>query len=305
MEDNKAKHCFLILHYGYSDLTINAIESILKLRCDCTVVIVDNGTSGGFVTINSKYENNNNIVILRSDKNLGFSKGNNLGFSYIKENLDVDFLTVINNDIVISNVEYCQLLEKHYHNTPFYIAGPDIYVPKEFEHTNPMHYRILSIDDMNEKIRKSQTRIERYNKHISSYVLKEYIKEKNWPINKLYFSLKNKKVNDKWMSEYRNDIVLQGSCLIFDRRFIEKNSKLFEPEVFLYCEEHFLSARCKKNGWDMVYIPEIQVLHMHRGSSNLRKLTYAQFCKRKTYMEKEMIKSQKLYIEYLQGLDDR
>lgn len=45
------------------------------------------------------------------------------------------------------------------------------------------------------------------------------------------------------------------------KHFTEKEEKVFSPETQFYYEEYILHYRCIKNGYTMIYNPELQVLH--------------------------------------------
>jgi len=42
-------------------------------------------------------------IFIPSKDNLGFAKGNNLGFSYIRKNIQCDYIAMINSDTVITD----------------------------------------------------------------------------------------------------------------------------------------------------------------------------------------------------------
>ena len=48
--------------------------------------------------LKKKFDQIKQIHVVLSSENIGFSSGNNLGFSYIRDNFLPEFLVVINND---------------------------------------------------------------------------------------------------------------------------------------------------------------------------------------------------------------
>ena len=58
-----------------------------------------------------------------------------------------------------------------------------------------------------------------------------------------------------------------GAALLFRRDALEKTGG-FDPQFFLYMEEVDLCERLKRAGWNIVYVPQAQVVHHAGGSSN-------------------------------------
>ena len=82
----KKKIVYLILHYLTYDETIKCVDSIKSYNKnnDYEIVIVDNGSNNrtGERLLND-YKKEKNVHIIISKENLGFARGNNLGFKYI------------------------------------------------------------------------------------------------------------------------------------------------------------------------------------------------------------------------------
>ena len=78
---------FVILNYNSIYDTEEAIEYI-SANVDTDnygVVIVDNASpNGDGEELKQYYSDNTNVVVIQSEENLGFARGNNLGFAYAK-----------------------------------------------------------------------------------------------------------------------------------------------------------------------------------------------------------------------------
>ena len=93
---------YVILHYKNLDDTIKCIESLLRTtNKDSNLIVVDNGSGDGSgEKLKKKYQDMQKIKVLLLENNVGFSKGNNAGYTYAKKNYDSDFIVVTNNDVV-------------------------------------------------------------------------------------------------------------------------------------------------------------------------------------------------------------
>ena len=123
---------FLILHYCSINDTIECIKSIqnLKTKHNIELVVVDNGSYNNTgQQLEKMFSDNKNIHIILSEKNLGFARGNNLGFVYAKNNMKSDFIVMINNDVIIDDENFCEkivdLYNKENFQTGYLFINPD------------------------------------------------------------------------------------------------------------------------------------------------------------------------------------
>ena len=78
---------FVILHYISITDTIECIESILKNinYLKYYIIVVDNGSKNNSGNIlKEKYKNNSNVKVILNENNLGFARGNNVGYKLAK-----------------------------------------------------------------------------------------------------------------------------------------------------------------------------------------------------------------------------
>ena len=102
---NNQIYCFVILHYKTIEDTDKCIQSILQLNesLRTRIVVLDNGSNNGSgEMLQKKYAAYDNIKIVISDHNLGFSNGNNYAYSIAKTEYDPNFMIVCNSDIIFA-----------------------------------------------------------------------------------------------------------------------------------------------------------------------------------------------------------
>lgn len=112
---------FLILNYNNMEETQKCIDSITQTKVlNWEAVIVDNGsTDDSYKKMETLYDDKKNIHLIKSKYNLGFSNGNNLGYKYVRDNLDADFLIVTNNDVLFPQNDLDVRIKKFMSNINF------------------------------------------------------------------------------------------------------------------------------------------------------------------------------------------
>lgn len=71
--------CFIVLHYMALDQTLETVRCILGLKGEKRVVIVDNcSPNNSFDKLKELFLNEPDVILLKSDKNVGFANGNNM-----------------------------------------------------------------------------------------------------------------------------------------------------------------------------------------------------------------------------------
>lgn len=178
---------FVILHYQTIEDTIECVESILhNVKFEqINIVIVDNGSpnkTGKLLA--EKYQRTENVYCIESKINLGFAKGNNLGFSYAKYELKSDFICLLNNDTIIKQPDFIDKIIAKYQESSFHVMGPDIISTMDGKHQNPEIENVVDINSAKRKI-KHYKRLYFLNKlHIENKVvqLKRRIKPRPKPV---------------------------------------------------------------------------------------------------------------------------
>ncbi|MBU1110194.1 glycosyltransferase family 2 protein [Patescibacteria group bacterium] len=94
----------IILSYNTAALTSQCLDSLvrltdLRIRKDFEVIVVDNNSSDNSVTvIKNQFPK---VKLVASSKNLGFSRGNNLGLQYITP--ETPYILFLNSDTAVPN----------------------------------------------------------------------------------------------------------------------------------------------------------------------------------------------------------
>lgn len=254
---NEYKIVFVILNFETYWETYKCVDSIQATFPNCgkyvyEIVIVDNGSNNdSSKRLHEKYISESQIYVLDSGGNLGFAKGNNIGFQFAKENLHPDFILMINSDVIMTDKYFIENMIKNYEKTKFDVAGPDITL-KDGNRINPFVFPDLS---------KIETKIKRIQFNILLTKLK--VDPLISALNRIpkYFSDRRIAENLPTESFLLNDkYALHGCFLIFSKHYIDVFDGLYD-KTFLYEEEILLKLRCERAGMKMWFLSDLKALH--------------------------------------------
>ncbi len=278
-----SKFSFVILHYIAIEDTIKCVDSILA-NCisDFQIVIVDNASpNNSGVVLERKYKDNTNIHVILNSKNIGFSRGNNVGFHYAKTILNPDFIILCNNDTLLLESTFCKKVIEEYNTSQFSVLGPKIYLKNN--EVNNLKINLPSITNEKKLIIKLKIKYLFYCGHLQFI----YQMVKGKIIGKSMDSANNSNVNCR-----HENIVLHGCFWIFSKEYFNKFDGL-DDSTFLYCEEELLYIRLEKNRLLSVYNPEIKILHNEDAATNAMAKTNR---KKQLFVCKHLIKSNKILL---------
>lgn len=240
----------VILHYETIEDTEKCLDSIIIQNYDsCRVVVVDNGSKeSGTDLLKSKYSYSDKIFFVDSKENLGFAKGNNLGFDYAKKYFNPDVIVLSNNDVVFDS-SFLKVLDSVYLDEEFDVAGPKIISLVDGLNQNPVNRFFANLTDVN--------------KHL----LKLYF-FRLMCIANLDQIIRRKASNpiEEFVPQTGEDFQLHGACLLFGKNFINKYDGLF-PGTFMYGEEDILRYIVDRDGLKMKYIDTLTVFHQEGSST--------------------------------------
>lgn len=256
---------FVILHYLIYNDTKECILSILNnINYDnYSVIVVDNGSpNNSWDMLKKDFLGNPSVVLLHSEKNLGFAKGNNLGYDYAKEKFNSKFIIVLNNDTIIEQKDFISQIYNIYDKSSFYILGPDI-ICRDGGHQNPIRFMAMNKDAVKKLIKKYKKDYIRALFPDIKFLKNGLKKIEGTLLKKSAISSSNSENNKK-----ADSIKLHGACLIFSELYIKASDFALYPETFMYMEEDILQYICVKNGYRMVYDPGIRIFHKEDASTD-------------------------------------
>lgn len=253
---------FVILQYGGIEDTKQCIDSIVrKIDVDnYAVVVVDNCSPNlSYEDVKKFFEPYSEKIcmhIIRTENNLGFAKGNNVGINFAKNELNAKFVAVINNDTELVTENTYETIQKKYSEENFAVLGPLVLSGDGKYTSNPMGMRSFTVSEINHEIRHTKRTLK-----INKYFLMGFYK--------LYKSVTHRgRLNKDLHIELsdQRDVKLHGCFLVFSPTFFKKMDG-FNSETFLYMEEDILLLEVLQKGNHTLYTPDICIFHKEGAST--------------------------------------
>lgn len=221
---------------------------------DLYITIVDNYSNDGKIEELRAFCSENDVRLIESKENRGFSFGNNLGLRLAAES-HCKYGMIINPDVEIRKEDYIyESIKEMEKDSSIAVLGTDV-INMEKQHQNPM--RELKF---------------------SEEILWPLVLMRNKIMKTLPFVCNYKQ------SGYCKKI--SGCCFFIEIAFVAKIGYLDE-QIFMYCEEPILAATVKKEGRKIFYKHDATAYHMHRSSEKGEPLKRLEmfFESRKYYLE--------------------
>lgn len=242
----------IIVNYNTTSLLQQCVDSIVKHTHGVSyeIIVVDNGsTEDSLIPLRQDQR----IHLLEQHENLGFGRANNVGAAKAKG----EHLFLLNPDTILLN-DAVSFLYKHLVNTPRTgLCGGNIYDGD----MTPIH----SHDQLFPSI----------------------LSELDTVFGHLYYKLKYGK--NSWFNHTGKPIkvaMITGADMMIRRTVWEKVGG-FDPSFFMYYEDSDLCARIKKLGFDIINVPQAEIIHLEGKSFNESKSRCQRyFCGRSNYFHK-------------------
>ncbi len=224
---NSMKVLIVILNYNGIHLLKKHLSSVVKTDYpNFDICVVDNGSTDDSVEyLKKEYPN---IKIVKSNTNLGFGKGNNLGVS---SNPGYDAYVLVNNDVSVERNWLSELVEVAESSKDIGAVGPKILYSKKKDGRYIINSAGMTVDS-----------------HYMAY-------------DRYEGEIDSKKYN---VTEEVS--CLTGGVLLIKKEVWEKVVG-FNPKMFLYYEDVDFCLRIKDAGYKLYYCGSSVVYHDHMAST--------------------------------------
>lgn len=246
------RNCLVVLNYNDYETTSNFIMNIKNYNSIYKIVVVDNNSN------DSSYERlctlkSEKVHVIKSDKNGGYSYGNNIGIKYSILNFNPDYIIISNPDVLFEN-DVVNKMNEMYNNEPNLGIVAPIMIDKSGQISAWKLPTIL--DDI-----------------MSSTIVLSKIMDK---VKKKYKF--DKKIN------YVD--VISGSFFMIPSSVLQEIDYLDE-DTFLYCEERILAYKLKEKGYKNIILSEVNFIHEH--STSINKSIDSKVNRMKIYKESKLV----------------
>lgn len=226
----------IIVNWRSAEFTNQCVASIREHTSGLTyeVIVVDNASFDGCDKLLS--ENAPEVIYRQSNENLGFARGNNLGFEAARG----ANLLFLNPDTVVLEEAIVRLYD----------------ALQRLSGAGAVGARLMNRDGT------LQTSCIQSFPTIVNQVLATDVLVNRWPEARLWGA----------GPLYRPGIepheveVISGACLMVRREVFEKVGR-FSEDYFMYAEDLDLCYKVRKAGWKNYYVPEATVIHFGGASS--------------------------------------
>lgn len=176
------------------------------------------------------------LVLIKNERNYGFSGGNNSALRYVLRGKNSDFCMFLNNDTVVDKDFLSLLIDGAVSDRGIGIIGPKIYYYRDTDKVWFSGGKII------------------------------------WPLGRFYHVEGSRnKVNRE--DAIRDVDYVTGCCLLVKREVIEKIG-LLDPAYFLYYEDVDFCLRARRNGYRITYQPRAKIWHkVNRSTSKVNSFT--------------------------------
>lgn len=220
----------ILLNYNNSDDTIECIQSLEKSKVSGNnILVIENcSTDDSLEKLKSETPD---VKIIRAEKNLGFTGGNNLGIKYAYENT-YDYAIVLNNDTIIESEDSFKILIEEMDKNPNVTMGTGriFYYPEK----DKIWYDGGGII--------------------------------NWRGAAFHYNYQRNKDEVLLKDDIRGTDFISGCYMCIRLKDIPKLGYMDE-NLFIYLDDLEYSVRALNKNLKLLYIPKAIIYHKARGAS--------------------------------------
>lgn len=247
---------YVILHYQSIEITKKCVDKLLMFSKNNPIIIVDNcSPNGSGKQLEKMYSKCTNITVIINEENQGFAKGNNLGYQYIKRKYSLNYVVVMNNDIMIEDNDFAVIIEQFMEKNEVDVCGPDM-VTLKGNHQNPLQLKPYTSKYLQRRVRADKIKVLLLRTRLFWKLYENYKKTNKIPIR------------TKQPTVF--DCILHGSCIIYGPEYIKREQNAFLPITYMYNEEAILYDYLVHKGYKTGYCSDVTILHMEGVSTSER-----------------------------------
>ena len=259
------KTAVIILNYNSKKDTIRYVNEIKDYEVLDTIVVVDNNSSNPNEFEKLEALKSEKIYVIKSDKNGGYSYGNNFGLKFLENlNENFDFVVISNPDVEVKEEAFRECFKELETNEKTAVCAP------------------IMLDGNGVHIRRSSWKIRKPGiDMINSSRLNEIL---------FYYLFKKGEYPEEEFKKEKLEVECVSGAFFAIKYDVFKKIGYFDENVFLFYEEDILANKLQKLGLIEVSLNNVSFKHFESQSIN-KVLSYFNKIKRlqksKMYYQKE------------------
>ena len=160
----------------------------------------------------------------------------------------------------------------------------------EGTHQNPHRMELVDIKKL-QKVIRNRKLIRAYLKVKEMFGLTKFMKL----LECLQQREEQKAKSNKAYQMEHEDVVLQGSCIVFSPSYVTENAEAFYSKTFMYFEEDILACKCKEKGYRILYTPDVAILHKTESSTRYDRSDFQKML----FVTEQRLNSAQVFLDYL------
>ncbi len=267
---NLSNAAVIILNYNSGINTTSLVNKLISFKTNIHILVVDNmSTDNSYVQLVNEFMGIIEVDVIQSEYNGGYGYGNNFGIQYVREKYNVEFVGILNPDVIIYNIDIISaMIDALKNNSDLAIVGAQIIDYNNYYNINASGWNVPSNSEL---------------------ILN----------HSLLFNRRNKK---NTIFKIKDNIAIcdcVAGCFFFTRIKTFEKIGMFDEHVFLYNEENLLGINCKEKGYYNGFIIDKYYVHNHIHAVNDRHTFLKKIRVAKTGYVSRMYLCKKHYIKYL------
>ena len=262
MNSSLSDVALVVLNYNSAHDTLYCVEKLLSFGSDFHIIVVDNmSPDGSFDEIKEKLGGSEQVDVIQSDRNGGYSYGNNFGMRYAVEHYGSTVLGILNPDVIIPRLDVISVMKEQLESDPTFAVIGGAMIEADYTY-DP--YR--SGFDLPTK---------------SNVVWLQFVRQKK--------RLQKKRM--PMVGEKLAQVDCISGCFLMIKATVLQEIGFLDEHVFMYREEEILGCQMKRLGYKEVIAYDQFYIHNHRIIKHKR----VPF-KKKLYLTKREYKSHQYLV---------
>lgn len=226
----ESRVCIILVNYNGTTDTIECVKSLLHITySEYKIIVIDNGSTEKLEVMEHEILQDERVIVIDIDNNLGFAGGNNYAIDYCKKMYDPEFYLLLNNDTVVKENFLLELVTTAHNWSNIGIVTGKIYL---FSKPDEFWYAGGALD-----------------------------------LNTGWTSHFGAKEKDNGQYDVDREVTFASGCLWLLPRDTIESIGLMRTEYFLYYEDADYCYRVSEKGKKIVYCHNSAIFHKVNGST--------------------------------------